>query len=111
MRTTVLVRFGLLGLSSLLAALAPAAYSAAATLEISVVDEEGRPIEEVAVYATPTDGAVAAPAALAGSEPQAVMDQKDLQFVPHMLIVQTGTEVTFPNGDDVSHHVYSFSEA
>jgi plastocyanin len=111
MRTTVLVRFALLPLSSLLAALAPAAYSAAATLEISVVDEQGRPIEDVAVYATPTTGAVAAPAAIAGSEPKAVMDQKGLQFVPHMLIVQTGTEVMFPNGDDVSHHVYSFSEA
>ena len=111
MRTTVLVRFALLGLISLLAALAPAAYSAAATLEISVTDEQGRPIEEVAVYATPTDGAAAAPAAHAGSEPKAVMDQQELQFVPHLLIVQTGTEVMFPNGDDVSHHVYSFSEA
>jgi hypothetical protein len=28
-----------------------------------------------------------------------------------MLVVQVGTEVTFPNGDDVSHHVYSFSPA
>ena len=109
MRTTVLVRFALFGLSSLLAALAPA-YSTAATLEISVVDEQGRPIEDVAVYATSTNGAAAAAAALAGSEAKAVMDQKDLQFVPHLLIVQTGTEVMFPNGDDVSHHVYSFSE-
>ena len=39
------------------------------------------------------------------------MDQHDMQFVPHLLVVQTGTEITFPNGDDVSHHVYSFSEA
>ena len=38
------------------------------------------------------------------------MDQQRLQFVPHLLVVQSGTSVTFPNSDDVSHHVYSFSE-
>jgi len=30
--------------------------------------------------------------------------------LPHLLVVQTGTEVSFPNGDEVSHHVHSFSE-
>jgi plastocyanin len=110
MRTKVLVRFAGLWLCSLLLAVAAAANSSAATLEISVVDDQGRPIEDVAVYATPADAAVAVPA-VGGSQPKAVMDQKDLQFVPHLLIVQTGTEVTFPNGDYVSHHVYSFSEA
>ncbi|HET7607101.1 MAG TPA: methylamine utilization protein [Gammaproteobacteria bacterium] len=112
MRTTAFVRVACLRLGSLLAALAPAAYSAAATLEISVVDEQGRPIDDVAVYATPAhafdhDGAGAAHAAPA---PKAAMDQQHLQFVPHLLVVQTGTEVSFPNSDDVSHHVYSFSE-
>jgi hypothetical protein len=37
------------------------------------------------------------------------MDQHDERFVPHILVVQTGTSVLFPNNDDVSHHVYSFS--
>ncbi len=37
------------------------------------------------------------------------MDQQGHQFVPHLLVVQAGTEVTFPNSDNVSHHVYSFS--
>ncbi len=44
-----------------------------------------------------------------GSAPTATMDQRRGQFVPHMLVVQAGTEVTFPNSDSVSHHVYSFS--
>jgi plastocyanin len=115
MRTTVLVRFTGLQLGSLLLALAPAAYSAAATLEISVVDEQGRPIDDVAVYATPASGAaphngVPAEAAHAAGEQKAIMDQHDMQFVPHLLVVEAGTEVTFPNGDNVSHHVYSFSE-
>ena len=38
------------------------------------------------------------------------MDQAHNAFVPHILIVQTGTSVLFPNNDVVSHHVYSFSE-
>jgi plastocyanin len=115
MRTTVLARFVGSRLCPLLATLASAAHSAAATLEIAVVDEQGRPIEGVAVYATPADGAVrqqgtGVAAAAAESTPKATMDQHDLQFVPHLLVVQAGTEVAFPNGDEVSHHVYSFSE-
>ena len=37
------------------------------------------------------------------------MAQKDRQFVPQLLVVQTGTQVSFPNNDTVRHHVYSFS--
>ena len=110
MRTKVVLGSAGLQLCSLLLALAPAAHSAAATLEISVVDEQGRPIDDVAVYVTPADGVAGAAAHTAG-EQKAIMDQHDMQFVPHLLVVQTGTEITFPNGDNVSHHVYSFSEA
>ena len=117
MRTTVLVlvRFAGLRLCPLLATLAPVAHSAAATLEIAVVDAQGRPIEDVAVYATPAHAAVVAAhgsnvAAALHAAPKASMDQQNLQFVPHLIVVQTGTEVAFPNGDEVSHHVYSFSE-
>lgn len=74
-------------------------------LEVAVVDDQGKPIADVAVYATSRG---AAPAA-AEPAPQASMDQQDHEFVPHTLVVQVGTEVTFPNSDDVSHHVYSFS--
>jgi plastocyanin len=41
----------------------------------------------------------------------AVMDQKDLQFIPHVLAVQAGTLVEFPNSDPVSHNVFSISDA
>ncbi|WP_133256731.1 methylamine utilization protein [Nitrincola tibetensis] len=37
--------------------------------------------------------------------------QIDRAFVPHVQVVQTHTSVSFPNHDDVRHHVYSFSEA
>ena len=39
------------------------------------------------------------------------MDQKNRMFIPHVLAVQTGTAVRFPNSDDIRHHVYSFSPA
>lgn len=40
---------------------------------------------------------------------KAEMGQRDRQFTPQLLVVQTGTAVNFPNFDTVRHHVYSFS--
>jgi len=40
-------------------------------------------------------------------EKHAVMDQKDLLFVPHVLPVLVGTVVDFPNSDAVRHSVFS----
>ena len=42
---------------------------------------------------------------------RAVLDQKNRTFVPHVLPIQTGTAVIFPNSDNVKHQVYSFSPA
>lgn len=41
---------------------------------------------------------------------KADMAQRERQFQPHVLVVQTGTAVNFPNFDTVRHHVYSFSQ-
>lgn len=46
-----------------------------------------------------------------GPAKTAVMDQKDLTFVPHVLVVPVGTTVEFPNSDPVSHNVFSISPA
>ena len=35
------------------------------------------------------------------------MDQKQMQFIPHVLPVVTGTTVRFPNSDPVPHNVFS----
>ncbi len=48
--------------------------------------------------------------AFPASEQAAVMEQKDLRFVPHVLVIQTGTTVEFPNSDPLSHNVFSISE-
>ena len=39
------------------------------------------------------------------------MDQRNREFVPHVLVIEAGTWVDFPNNDTVSHQVYSFSPA
>ena len=76
----------------------------AAEVQVTVLDRDGAPVPGVAVYIEST-GASALPAPATG----AVMDQVDTRFVPHLLVVQAGTEVEFPNSDIVAHHVYSFS--
>ena len=89
------------------ASLCATAQCVAATLTANVVDDSGHAVRGVAVYAVPSTALARA----AGAAPTAVMDQKSNAFVPHVLVVQTGTSVLFPNNDTVSHHVYSFSEA
>ena len=88
-----------------------AAGSAAAgqgRITATVTDREGEPVPQAVVYAEPLG---AQSPATATPPPSAVMDQKDRQFVPHILVVRSGTEIRFPNSDTVSHHVYSFSPA
>jgi plastocyanin len=39
-----------------------------------------------------------------------VLDQRNLTFYPHVLAVQVGTTVNFPNNDRVFHNVFSFRD-
>lgn len=39
----------------------------------------------------------------------AIMDQKNLRFVPHVLAIRRGTTVQFPNSDPLKHNVFSIS--
>ncbi|HEY3056715.1 MAG TPA: methylamine utilization protein [Thermoanaerobaculia bacterium] len=79
--------------------------ASAATIVVDVRDPQGAPLRDAVVYAAP-EGRGLEPATRT-----AVMDQKDRTFVPHVLPVQTGTAVKFPNSDDIQHEVYSFSPA
>lgn len=79
--------------------------ASAATLVVDVRDARGAAVMDAVVYALP-EGRQFPPASRT-----AVMDQKNRTFIPHVLAVQTGTAVRFPNSDDIRHHVYSFSSA
>jgi plastocyanin len=78
----------------------------AAELPVTVLQQDGRPLAGAVVIAEP-----ASPAARPRAATQATMDQRDLSFVPDVLVIRTGTAVDFPNSDKVRHQVYSFSGA
>ena len=79
-------------------------FAAAATIQVNVVDNAGKPVRDAVVYAVP-------PTSIPVGRKVAVMDQMDRTFVPHVLPVQTGTWVEFPNSDNIRHTVYSVSPA
>lgn len=77
----------------------------AGELAVRVVSKDGQPVPDVAVFVKQAGVSVDA-----AHEPQsAIMDQRDVRFVPHILVVEKGASVEFPNSDVVAHHVYSFS--
>ncbi|OOG56230.1 methylamine utilization protein [Rhodanobacter sp. C03] len=77
----------------------------AADLRVHVMDAAGASVDDAVFSLYPVVGGPALP------KKAAVMDQRGLRFVPFVLPVQAGTSVTFPNSDNVRHHVYSFSPA
>lgn len=83
-----------------------AGLAAAGSVQVDVRDAAGKPLSEAVVFLESAEAArLVKP--MAGAE----MAQLDKQFVPRVLVVTRGTEVTFPNQDKVRHHVYSFSPA
>jgi plastocyanin len=94
-------------LTALLSGLAGAALvtpAQAAPWTLQVRDGSGQPLPDT-VVAVEVKGQPSR--AAAGTAAQ--MSQRDRQFQPQLLVVQTGTAVSFPNFDTVRHHVYSFS--
>ena len=57
------------------------------------------------------DGAAHAATPATTAKTPARVIQKGAIFVPHVLPVQTGTAVEWPNLDDIFHNVFSYSEA
>ena len=60
--------------------------------------------ENILVYLTK-----APPGAADLSKIKFVMDQRNLEFVPHVLPILVGATVDFPNNDKVNHNVFSMS--
>ncbi len=64
---------------------------------------QGRPLADAVVW-------IEAPQRPTQPRPAAVLDQRNLKFSPHVLAVQVGTTVAFPNHDRVFHDVFSFRD-
>ncbi len=83
------------------------ARAQAAEIVATVIDEQGRRVADAVVVAVPVDGKLRP-----SPQPhQQVVDQVNKEFIPEVQAILVGTAVTFPNNDNVRHHVYSFSPA
>lgn len=78
-----------------------------AQTSITILDQHNQPVKnaviEIKLVNAEQKSAVAATSL--------VMDQVDKSFLPEVLIVPQHSSVSFPNSDDIRHHVYSFSPA
>jgi plastocyanin len=75
----------------------------AGTVQISVMDAEGKPAQDVVVL---LDSASAPKTASAAPAP-VVIAQENLRFVPFVTVVPLGSSVQFINRDSYDHHVRS----
>ena len=83
-----------------------ASFAESRTIAGQVVGDDGKGIPQAIVFVQePADAASSA------QQPAATMDQFNKTFVPDVLPVLVGTQVKFPNRDQIRHHVYSFSRA
>lgn len=77
----------------------------AASINVLVKDHKDAPLKDAVIT-------VHVPSTKKAQKPgKKVMDQINKEYVPHVLVVEKGTPVYFPNKDDIRHHVYSFSRA
>jgi plastocyanin len=91
----------------MVAACAMAATATAGDVTIELRDATGKPVPDAVIYALPSKGPAPPPAAHA----RARVDQVNKEFVPRVNIIQAGTEIHFPNSDNIRHSLYSFSPA
>src|SRR5205823_2791120 len=97
-------------IGALLAAIgfgASAAHAQTSEIVAAVADSRGKPVADAVVVAVPVEANVRIVARMR----DAVVDQVGKEFVPRVMAIFVGTTVTFPNHDNVRHHVYSFSPA
>ncbi|MBP9913879.1 MAG: hypothetical protein KBF26_10800 [Opitutaceae bacterium] len=93
----VLLLLGLLTLS---------ARASDGTLPVLVKSNQGELLPDAVVYLTALDHppVPAAPAAAA------VIAQEDKEYDPYVTPILAGTRVSFPNRDNIQHHLYSLSK-
>jgi plastocyanin len=64
----------------------------------------GKPVEDAVVWLE-----VPQPPVFVQSS-KVVLDQRNLSFLPRIMVVRVGTTVDFPNNDKVFHNVFSFRD-
>ena len=77
----------------------------AGSVVVTVKDGKGALVSDAVVYAKSNNPVASL------EKKQAVIDQRDKQFVPYVTAIQVGTSLIFPNSDNIRHDVYSLSPA
>lgn len=94
-----MMSFKLLLISAALAGLSGAVW--AGNLQVSVLDKEGKPVQDAVVILQPAaSGAPKTPLPA-----QASISQEKMRFVPAVTLVAAGAKVRFVNNDPWEHHV------
>jgi plastocyanin len=78
----------------------------AASVDVTVMDSDGKPAMGAVVSLAPVQGAAPEPSRLPA---EAIIDQRHQMFIPLAVIVRRGGHVVFTNNDTTMHQVYSFS--
>jgi plastocyanin len=73
----------------------------AATLQVTVIDRDGKPAYDAVVIVVPAAGG----AAKTPPPMMATVNQEKMQFVPAVTVVSAGAKVRFSNSDAWDHHV------
>lgn len=76
-----------------------------ATLSVTINSASGSFIKDAVVTLTPIKKQKIK------SKKTYIIDQINKTYVPHVKIIPIGSKISFPNKDDIHHHVYSFSDA
>lgn len=106
------VRFGVLAfVAAWIVTAAIAAEPAKTGVIKGTVSLGGRPATDVVISIEGLRQAQNKGPQPSGGKQKAVIDQRDLKFIPRVLAVIAGTTVDFPNHDKTFHNVFSNSEA
>lgn len=76
----------------------------AASLMVSVLDKDGKPVPDAVVVVAPANKSAQPRTPLAA---QATIHQEKMQFVPAVTVVPVGAKIQFVNNDPWDHHVRS----
>jgi plastocyanin len=80
------------------------ASACAGNLVVSVLDKDGKPVQDAVVVVVPANKTAAPKTPLAA---QATINQEKMQFIPAVTVVRVGSKVSFVNNDPWDHHVRS----
>lgn len=92
----------LTAIAALASAFGASAY--AGNLVVSVLDKDGKPVQDAVVVVSPANKTAMPKTPLAT---QATINQEKMQFIPAVTVVPVGAKVNFINNDPWDHHVRS----